>query len=208
MIDKNATCMKLACNSSSVQRTFIFILAMCWLLILGLPGCGLIPLYSTKNEQYNSHAEEVPRAKFSDWNSAYQKSDVFVGIALAGGGSRAANFSAAILKELDDLGFLDHVTAISSVSGGSLAAAYYGLRYSDKKKNWSWNDMRDRFQTDFFSKFEHKFFNPLNLLLNFFTHYDHSDMMAEVFDDELFENSQYKDLGQTGPRIFINATDL
>src|SRR5574341_2681559 len=63
--------------------------------------------------------------------------NLFVGIALAGGGSRAANFSAAVLYELGALGVLpQHVTALSSVSGSSITAAYYGLYASDP--TW-WN---------------------------------------------------------------------
>lgn len=45
---------------------------------------------------------------------------VFVGIAISGGGSRSANFALATLLELDKLGVLNYVSAISSVSGGRL----------------------------------------------------------------------------------------
>jgi Patatin-like phospholipase len=52
-------------------------------------------------------------------------------LALSGGGSRAAYFSAATMLKLqtvfDDIDLLGEVDAISSVSGGSLPAAYYAL---------------------------------------------------------------------------------
>src|SRR5438552_1779769 len=51
----------------------------------------------------------------------------FVGLALSGGGSRSANFSAACMFQLQRIGLLEHVDYISSVSGGSLTAAYYCL---------------------------------------------------------------------------------
>src|SRR5438067_2452798 len=51
----------------------------------------------------------------------------FVGVAISGGGSRSANFSAACLFELQRLGILQHVDYVSSVSGGSITAAYYCL---------------------------------------------------------------------------------
>ena len=51
----------------------------------------------------------------------------FVGLAISGGGSRSANFSAACMFQLQRLGVLQRVDYISSVSGGSLTAAYYCL---------------------------------------------------------------------------------
>src|SRR3954462_14934632 len=51
----------------------------------------------------------------------------FVGIAISGGGTRSANFSAACMFQLQRLGLLQRADYISSVSGGSLTAAYYCL---------------------------------------------------------------------------------
>jgi NTE family protein len=55
-----------------------------------------------------------------------------VALSFSGGGLRAAAFSFGVLKALDANSkpgdnVLDDVTFISSVSGGSLTAAYYGL---------------------------------------------------------------------------------
>ena len=47
------------------------------------------------------------------------------GMALSGGGSRSANFAAACMFQLERFGLLQRVDYISSVSGGSLAGAYY-----------------------------------------------------------------------------------
>ncbi|MDB5322985.1 MAG: uncharacterized protein JWN40_4616, partial [Phycisphaerales bacterium] len=68
----------------------------------------------------SSDASEAPTAPFEGdgW---------FVGLAISGGGSRSANFSAAVMFELQRLGLLEKVDAISSVSGGSMTAAYYCL---------------------------------------------------------------------------------
>jgi Patatin-like phospholipase len=57
--------------------------------------------------------------------------EVLVGVALSGGGSRAAIFGAASLEALGRLrtpgggSVLEHVAYLSSVSGGSVAASYY-----------------------------------------------------------------------------------
>jgi len=48
-----------------------------------------------------------------------------IGLALSGGGSRAAAFHLGCLRALHDLGLLPRVQVISGVSGGALLAAFY-----------------------------------------------------------------------------------
>lgn len=48
-----------------------------------------------------------------------------IGLALSGGGSRAVAFHLGCLRALNDLGLLDKVTALSTISGGSVIGAYY-----------------------------------------------------------------------------------
>lgn len=48
-----------------------------------------------------------------------------IGLALSGGGYRAAAYHIGTLKALRKLGILDKVDVISSISGGSIIAAYY-----------------------------------------------------------------------------------
>jgi len=54
-----------------------------------------------------------------------------IGLALSGGGYRAAAYHVGTLKALHGLGILDKVDVISSISGGSIIAAYYAL-HKDK----------------------------------------------------------------------------
>jgi hypothetical protein len=60
--------------------------------------------------------------------------DVLVGVAMSGGGSRAALFGAASLEALGTVqtrngqSVLEQVSYLSSVSGGSIAASYYALK--------------------------------------------------------------------------------
>ncbi len=61
--------------------------------------------------------------------------DVLVLLALSGGGSRAAYFSALVMLKLQtfpDHDLLQEVDAISSVSGGSIAAAYYAISKDER----------------------------------------------------------------------------
>lgn len=50
-----------------------------------------------------------------------------VGLALSGGGYRAAAYHLGTLKKLHELGILYKVDVISTISGGSIIGAYYGL---------------------------------------------------------------------------------
>ena len=54
-----------------------------------------------------------------------------IGLALSGGGQRAAAFHLGVLNKLYQFGILNRVKSISSVSGGSIIAAYYLLSKDD-----------------------------------------------------------------------------
>ena len=81
-----------------------------------------------------AHVEHLPKAdpRVPSFQPLPQRSPLLVGIALSGGGSRAAYFGAAGLEALayirqgsDQPSLLEQVSHISSVSGGSLASSYY-----------------------------------------------------------------------------------
>ncbi|WP_164133722.1 patatin-like phospholipase family protein, partial [Stenotrophomonas maltophilia] len=70
-----------------------------------------------------------------------------VGLAFSGGGTRAAAFSFGVLEEMSRMPvrgaqgpLVDRVGFISGVSGGSVIAAYYGL-----KQREALADFRERF---------------------------------------------------------------
>jgi predicted acylesterase/phospholipase RssA len=66
--------------------------------------------------------------------TAVPNRDVLLGVALSGGGSRAALFGAAGLEALARIqmpsgaSLIDQISHLSSVSGGSIAAAYYAIK--------------------------------------------------------------------------------
>jgi len=59
--------------------------------------------------------------------------DKRIGIALSGGGYRAAGFHIGTLKKLDELGILKKVDVLSTISGGSITGAAYCLHKGDFK---------------------------------------------------------------------------
>ena len=59
--------------------------------------------------------------------------DIDWGLALSGGGERAASFSIGIMKALYDNGLLDKIDVISSVSGGGFASYWLFTNYYQNK---------------------------------------------------------------------------
>lgn len=54
-----------------------------------------------------------------------------IGLALSGGGFRASIFHLGVIRRLEELGIMAEIGVISSVSGGSIVAAYYVRRMED-----------------------------------------------------------------------------
>ena len=106
----------------------------------------------------------------------------FVGLAISGGGSRSANFSAAVMFELQRLGLLDRVDVISSVSGGSLTAAYYCLA---PDADW----------------------NPANLQKKL-THGFASDMLVDFFQPWYGAAMAFSDYTGPGPWAFMKCWEM
>jgi hypothetical protein len=121
------------------MRPAFLLLALCALLF----GCA-----SIQNAPINQPGSAGPsdRSHFNlDENGEID--DNVVGLSFSGGGTRAAAFSFGVLTEMEQTrlhggraSMLDHLDFISGVSGGSVTAAYYGLR-----KRAGLADFRERF---------------------------------------------------------------
>jgi len=136
-------------------------------------------------------------------------------LTFSGGGTRASAFSYGVLEELRKTEvvidgkkrrLLDEIDGISSVSGGSFTAGYYGL-------------FGDRIFEDFETKFLKKniqgalgtrtFLNPINWFRLSSDTFDRSDLAAEYYDKHLFEGKTFADIAaRKGPMIMMNATDM
>jgi len=150
-------------------------------------------------------------------------------LALSGGGSRAAYWSSEIMLDLekvfkdsntDNLNLLKEVDVISSVSGGSLPAAYYVIS-KDKldttkvqsDRDWDTKTVRDLMSNDYIIRWFYNWFWPSNIVQYWFTGYDRSDIMAQTFADNLFDVSitgwdlKFKDINPERPNLILNATN-
>ena len=130
----------------------------------------------------------------------------FVGLAFSGGGSRAAVFGAAVMKELDRLGVLQQVDVLSAVSGGALPAASYALEgYRDFNFQNGFAELVGR---DFQGAMLGPWYTvPQNAIRYALTDRIPAEQVIRVLDDRLFRGATFADLNPSQPILLLNATD-
>jgi NTE family protein len=136
-------------------------------------------------------------------------------LTFSGGGTRAAALAYGVLEELRDTAvgppgrtgrLLDEVDMISSVSGGSFTAAYYGL-FGDR----IFDEFEDRFlRYPLQGALGWRTLWPPNTLRLLSRTYSRTDMAAKYYDDWIFEGCTFADLldRDRRPFLIINATDM
>ena len=182
-----------------------------WLIpLLFLQGCATI--YKPQNQSITA-IDNAKGYRLVDSHSG-DYGDHLIFLAFSGGGTRAAALSYGVLQELRDtqvdarshrVRLLDEVDSISSVSGGSFTAAYYGL-FGDK----TFSDYEKVFlRQSIEGALIRKLFNPAYWWRSLFTGFDRTEMAIEYYNSHIFENKTFADLQLShGPYIEINATDL
>ncbi len=141
--------------------------------------------------------------------------DTIVLLAFSGGGTRAAALSYGVMQELRDTYItdqngeqsrvLDEVRTISSVSGGSFTAAYYGLFREKLFEDFEEDFLRQDVQ----STLIRKMFSPGYWFNSAFSGFDRTEMAIDYYDRTIFKGATFADLAANGsPHVDINATDL
>ena len=135
-------------------------------------------------------------------------------LTFSGGGTRAAGFSYGILETLAETEIMisgkrrrlvDEIDVISSVSGGSFTAAYYGLFGDRIFEDFEAKFLKNNVQGELFGRILSPFSWPK--LASLF--YERSELAADYYDELLFENKTFGDiLHSNAPLIAINATDI
>jgi NTE family protein len=180
------------------------------LLFLAQPGCA--------HYFVNVEKPPVPQVKEYRFNpdaSGGNSNSLFICLAFSGGGTRAAALSYGVLEKLRDTKItwkgvekrlLDEVDCVSSISGGSFTAAYYGL-FGDR----IFEDYRARFlEVDVQRSLLWRLFNPWNWVRLASPYFSRIDLAAEYYDEHVFEGKSFTSLVETGRRPFVilNATNL
>lgn len=171
--------------------------------------------------QFPTAGGDGPGYRFSNLDGGMQSdafkqaNRLFVCLTFSGGGTRAAALAYGAMLALRQTKIdwprhgetlLDEVDCISSVSGGSFTAAYYGL-----------------FHDALFTRFEEQFLYrniqgrlvlkalaPWNWLRLGSPYFSRIDLAAELYNDEIFAHEEYDALIKGGRRPFIilNATNI
>lgn len=180
------------------------------LLSVWVGGCTTLfrPLNQPVKEVADSNGYSIHKVRNGDLG------DNVVLLAFSGGGTRAAALSYGVLKELRDtsiqsrgqrIRLLDDVDSISSVSGGSFTAAYYGL-FGDK----IFTDYEDVFlKQSIQGILIQQLFDPSYWWRSVSTGFDRTEMAIEYYDSNIFEGKSFRDIDlEKSPFIEINATNL
>lgn len=131
-------------------------------------------------------------------------------LAFSGGGTRAAALSYGVLEQLRNttierdgtkVRLLDDVGLISSVSGGSFTAAYFGL-HGDAM----FTSFEDAFlKKNIESALVKNILNPFHWLGSL----DRTEYAIRYYDREVFKGATFADMRRPdAPLVLINATDL
>lgn len=179
-------------------------------LSLLLAGCAHYPRNPALEPPYDPQGGYRFETLASD-DRAADPDETFVVVTLSGGGTRAAAFSYGVLEALrdTDLGdshrMLDEVDVISSVSGGSFAAAYYGLFGPDVFfRDFPDAVLHRSIETDLALRVAAPWNWP-RLLSPWFSR---GDLADEYYDEHIFQHRHYADLPRRRPFIVLNATDI
>jgi NTE family protein len=181
----------------------LFLLVVVILLLSGCTSYGVInnpPISEISEDGYYWH----------EWAKTDHNSNLTLMLSFSGGGTRAAALAYGVLQGLRDSTILidgqperllDQIDVISSVSGGSFTAAYYGLHGDG-----------------IFETFEEAFLYrnlERHMLLNLFNPIEwfrkggRTQAAIRYYNDIIFHDATFNDINlKTGPMIFINASDL
>lgn len=175
-------------------------------------GCATSPIQNRRLTEFDGNrGYRLSNVDPADGNS----DSLLVMVSLSGGGTRAASLAYGVFETLRDTSIvwdgaerslLDEVDVISSVSGGSLVSAYYGLfgdrLFEDFPRKVLYKDIQGNILRRLFSPVTNaKIASP------FFTR---TDVLADRFHHTIFERKTYADLVDLGgpPFVIVNATDL
>lgn len=182
------------------------------LLVLLVAGCAS---YQENLPLPQYQPDQGYRYPVLEEQSEENTDSLFVVVSFSGGGTRAAALSYGILEQLKNTpivwkgvskSLLDEVDIISSVSGGSFTAAYYGL---NREAIFNGDYENDYLKKDIEHDLFMQLFNPINWFKLLSPDYGRSDLVNEYYQQQLFGHKTFADLQKNGkPFLMINGTDM
>ena len=183
---------------------FTALLALCLQLLSGCASFGAI-----SNHPITDGGPSV-RYAINQAVHSNRSNEVTLVLAFSGGGTRAAALAYGILQAMRDTTvsldgrpqrLLDEIDVISSVSGGSFTAAYFGLH-----GDGIFADFENSFlRADVSGELVIGLFNPEL----WFSTGGRTEMAVDYYEQKVFKGATFADLQRReGPLLVINATDL
>lgn len=120
-----------------------------------------------------------------------------IGLALSGGGFRAAAFHLGVMRKLSAMNLLDKIDVLSCVSGGSIAGGFVACNWGSPT---TLNQLEKYLRTRSIAVS-----SVIGGILDPFA--SRLDKLAESYDRDLYQGATLSKLA-TGPRIYLNATNL
>ena len=168
-----------------------------------------------QNDPVNQRLTAGPREIEAELGATVETNydDMVVALSFSGGGSRAAAFSYGVLEGFDQTrvparsgmaSLLDRLDFLSGVSGGSILAAYYGLRgraaMADFRPRFLNANAEEALQTDL---------SLGNIARGLNGGVNDTTKFPVWLDAHLYGQATYNDLlRRTRPRVWINAADI
>jgi NTE family protein len=184
----------------------------------GVVACAAIVVGCTQtihndpiNQQLTANPAQLEAELGSDVETNYD--DMVVALSFSGGGTRAAAFSYGVLTGFEDtrvptrtgpVSLLDRLDFLSGVSGGSILAAYYGLKgraaIADFKQRFLLVNAEEGLQTDL---------SLGNIARGLQGGVNDTTAFPVWLDAHLYNHATFKDLlRRPRPRVWINAADI
>jgi NTE family protein len=165
------------------------------------------------NQRLTANPGQIEAALAPDVDVDTHSDDMVVALSFSGGGMRAAAFSYGVLTGVDETqvpsrtgpsSLLDRIDFISGVSGGSVLAAYYGLKkraaMADFKQRFLLANAEESLQTDL---------SFLNIARGLQGGVNDATKFPPWLDAHLLNKATFKELlKRQRPRVWINASDI
>jgi NTE family protein len=186
------------CSRMSLVGIAVFVAA-----VAELAGCTTVVYNRAGNVPL---AAETPRDMGAPEDLMGENSII---LAFSGGGMRAAAFSYGVLTALESVktpqgDLLDDLALISSVSGGSLTAAHYGVYGREGLSRFRGEVLMPGFESGMRLSL-----NPVNFMRMMGGGLNTREEFGEVLDRKIFHGATFADIYRhQRPQIRIHATDL
>ncbi len=180
-------------------------------VLLAAAGCAHYPVNARLGSTSPAPGYNFPDPP--DGPRSDRRDELFVCIAMSGGGTRAAAFAYGVLQALRDtridhngLGsFLDEVDCLSGISGGSFAAAGYVVLGEAFFREFPTRFLEANVQ----ARLALLAANPVNLVRLMSPYFSRIDLAAELYERLLFGKTTFAALDPNRrPFLIVNATNM